>query len=81
MGKLIYSMIVSLDGYVADADGNFASWTQPTEEALSSLNDAMTNVSTYLYGRKMYEMMAVWETDPELAASSVRHEPAARPTV
>lgn len=81
MGKLIYSMIVSLDGYVADADGNFASWAQPTEEALSSLNDAMTNVSTYLYGRKMYEMMAVWETDPELAASSVRHEPAARPTV
>ena len=70
MGKLIYSMIVSLDGYVADADGNFASWAQPTEEALSSLNDAMTNVSTYLYGRKMYGMMAVWETDPELAASS-----------
>ena len=81
MGKLIYSRIVSLDGYVADADGIFASWAQPTEEALRSLNDAMTNVSTYLYGRKMYEMMAVWETDPELTASSVRHEPATRPTV
>ena len=69
MGKLIYSMIVSLDGYVADTNGNFA-WAQPTEEALSSLNDAMATVGTSLYGRKMYEMMAVWETDPELAASS-----------
>lgn len=70
MGKLIYSMIVSLDGYVADADGNFASWAQPSEEALRFLNNAMATVDTYLYGRKMYEMMAVWETDPELAAST-----------
>lgn len=69
MGKLLYSMIISLDGYVADANGNF-DWAQPTEDALTVINDEMSNVGTFLYGRRMYEMMAVWETDPEVAAQS-----------
>lgn len=69
MGKLLYSMIVSLDGYVADANGNF-DWAQPTEDALTVINDEMSNVGTYRYGRRMYEMMAVWETDAAVAAQS-----------
>lgn len=69
MGKLIYAMNVSLDGFVADADGNF-DWTQPTEAYMRSVNDAMSNVGAYLYGRKIYDVMEVWETEPELAAAS-----------
>lgn len=69
MGKLIYSMLVSLDGFVADAQGDFT-WAQPTEDALATINADMTNIGTFLYGRRMYEIMAAWETDPELAASS-----------
>ena len=69
MGQLIYSMIVSQDGFVADANGNF-SWAQPAEDALAVVNDEMSSVGTYLYGRRMYELMAVWETDPALAADS-----------
>ncbi|QMU97129.1 dihydrofolate reductase family protein [Microbacterium esteraromaticum] len=69
MGNVIYSMIVSQDGYVADADGDF-SWAQPTEEALASVNEEMSEVGTFLYGRRMYDMMAVWETDPAVAAQS-----------
>lgn len=70
MGKLIYSMIVSLDGYVADAEGEFASWAQPDEQVLSAINEEATAASTYLLGRRMYEMMAVWETDPEIIGQS-----------
>lgn len=69
VGKLIYSMLVSLDGYVADAHGDF-SWAQPTEAALAKITTDMANVGTFLYGRRMYDIMAVWETAPELAASS-----------
>lgn len=70
MGNLIYSMITSLDGYVADEAGEFASWAQPDEEALAAVNDQVSQVGTYLYGRRMYETMAVWETDPAVAAQS-----------
>lgn len=73
MGQLIYSMIVSQDGYVADADGDFA-WAQPSEDALASVNEEMSDVTTYLYGRRMYELMAVWETDPAVAAQSPESE-------
>lgn len=69
VGQLIYSMLVSLDGYVADANGDF-SWAQPTEQALMKITSDMANVGTFLYGRRMYVIMAVWETDPQLAASS-----------
>lgn len=71
MGKLIYSMVVSLDGYVADEAGNFE-WAQPDEEVLDAINQDEARVSTNLYGRRMYEIMRVWETDPAIAEQSPR---------
>jgi dihydrofolate reductase len=61
MAKLIYSTITSLDGYVADEDGNF-DWAAPDEEVHSFVNDLERPVGTYLYGRGMYEVMVAWET-------------------
>jgi len=61
VAKLIYSAIASLDGYVADEHGNF-DWAAPDEEVHSFLNDLERPVGTYLYGRRMYEVMAYWET-------------------
>ncbi len=61
MGKLICSAIVSLDGYVADVDGRF-DWSAPDEEVHAFVNDLERGVDTYLYGRRMYEVMVVWET-------------------
>ena len=69
MAKLIYSAIASLDGYVADEDGNF-DWAVPDEEVHAFINDLDRPVGTYLYGRRMYETMAGWETDPTLADQS-----------
>jgi dihydrofolate reductase len=60
-GKLIYSTITSLDGYVADKDGNF-DWAAPDEEVHTFFNDLERKVGTYLYGRRMYEVMRYWET-------------------
>jgi dihydrofolate reductase len=60
MTKLIYSAITSLDGYVADQDGNF-DWGTPDEEVLAFVNDLERPVGTYLYGRRMYETMVYWE--------------------
>jgi dihydrofolate reductase len=62
MAKLIYSAITSLDGYVADEAGNF-DWAAPDEEVHTFVNDLERPIGTYLYGRRMYEVMAVWE-DP-----------------
>jgi len=67
MARLIYSTIQSLDGYIEDADGDFG-WAEPDEEVHQLFNDLLRPVGTYLYGRRMYETMAVWETDPALAA-------------
>jgi dihydrofolate reductase len=61
MAKLIYSAIMSLDGYVADDDGTF-DWAAPDEEVHAFVNDLERPIGTYLYGRGMYETMAVWET-------------------
>ena len=61
MAKLIYSAITSLDGYVADEDGNF-DWAAPDEEVHSFVNDLERSVGTYLYGRLMYDVMAYWES-------------------
>jgi dihydrofolate reductase len=61
MAKLIYSAITSLDGYVADQDGNF-DWSAPDEEVHSFVNDLERPIGTYLYGRRMYEVMVYWET-------------------
>ena len=61
MAKLIYSAITSLDGYVADEGGNF-DWAAPDEELHRFVNDLERPVATYLYGRRMYEVMVYWET-------------------
>lgn len=68
MAKLIYSAIASLDGYVADEDGNF-DWAAPDEEVHTLVNELERPIGTYLYGRRMYETMAVWET-PEAFADT-----------
>ncbi|HLS25381.1 MAG TPA: dihydrofolate reductase family protein, partial [Beutenbergiaceae bacterium] len=70
MGKLIYSMVTSLDGYVADERGDFGSWARPDEEVLAAVNDQTAQVGTFLYGRRMYQLMSVWETDPQVVAQS-----------
>lgn len=69
MGRLIYSVIGSLDGYMADAEGGFG-WAEPGEEVFRFVTELERSVGTYLLGRKMYEMMTVWETDPAFAAES-----------
>jgi dihydrofolate reductase len=69
MAKLIYPAITSLDGYVADAAGNF-DWAVPDEEVHTFINDLERPVGTYLYGRRLYEVMVGWETDPALAEQS-----------
>jgi dihydrofolate reductase len=61
MAKLIYSAIMSLDGYIADEQGNF-DWAAPDEEVHRFVNDLQRPVGTYLYGRRMYEVMSAWET-------------------
>ena len=61
MARLIYSAIASLDGYTADADGKF-DWAAPDAELHGFVNDLERGVGTHLYGRRMYETMAVWET-------------------
>jgi dihydrofolate reductase len=63
MAKLLYVMNVSLDGYIADEDGRF-DWAVPDEEFFSFVNNLERPVGTYLYGRRLYELMQVWETDP-----------------
>lgn len=66
MGKLIYPAITSLDGYVADEDGNF-DWAAPDEEVHTFVNDLERPVGAYLYGHRMYETMVYWETAHTLA--------------
>jgi dihydrofolate reductase len=61
MAKLIYSAITSLDGYVADEEGRF-DWAAPDDEVHAFVNDLERPIGTYLYGRRMYEVMVVWET-------------------
>jgi dihydrofolate reductase len=61
VAMLIYSAIASLDGYIADAEGNFE-WAAPDEEVHAFVNELERPVGTYLYGRRMYEMMVPWET-------------------
>ena len=63
MAKLIYSTIASLDGYVADTSGNF-DWAAPDEQLHAFVNELERPIGTYLYGRRMYETMVYWETEP-----------------
>ena len=61
MAKLIFSMIASLDGYIEDAEGRF-DWSEPDAEVHAFVNDDSRTVGTYLFGRRLYEVMTAWET-------------------
>jgi dihydrofolate reductase len=69
VSDLVYSAIASLDAYLEDETGAF-DWAAPDEEVHSFVNDLLRPVGTYLYGRRMYETMAPWETEPALAEGS-----------
>ncbi|MEZ5380758.1 MAG: dihydrofolate reductase family protein [Microthrixaceae bacterium] len=69
MGKLIYAINTSLDGFTEDASGSF-DWSVPDDDVHEFYNDMMRGVGTQLLGRRMYETMAVWETDPSFAEES-----------
>jgi dihydrofolate reductase len=69
MGKLRYTGLVSLDGYSADGQGNF-DWAAPDPEVHAAVNELERSVGTYLYGRRMYEVMRYWETEPSGADAS-----------
>jgi dihydrofolate reductase len=69
MAKLIYAAITSVDGYIEDNTGGFG-WAEPDDEVHGFVNDLERPVGTYLYGRRMYETMVGWETDPGVAAQS-----------
>ena len=69
MAKLLYSAIASLDGYIADEHGTF-DWAAPEEEVHSFVNDLERPVGTYLYGRRMYEVMRAWEHPEAFADQS-----------
>ena len=69
MAHLIYLANSSLDGYTEDMDGNF-DWTTPDEEGFRFITNIVRATGTHLYGRRMYETMSVWETDPNVAAES-----------
>ena len=60
MAPLIYSMTTSLDGYIADESGDL-SWSAPDEEVHRFVNDLQRPIGTYLFGRRMYEVMVYWE--------------------
>jgi dihydrofolate reductase len=66
VARLIYSAAASLDGYVADEKGNF-DWAAPDEEVHRFVNDLERQAGTYLYGRRMYEVLVAWES-PEISA-------------
>jgi dihydrofolate reductase len=69
MARLIYSAIMSLDGYIADSEGHFE-WAAPDEEVFSFVHDRERPVGTYLYGRRMYQTMRYWETAHTLEGQS-----------
>ena len=61
MARLIYAMNTSLDGYISDRDGKF-DWSTPTPELFAAINELERPIGTYLYGRRLYEVMRAWET-------------------
>jgi dihydrofolate reductase len=74
MGKLIYLITTSLDGYATDKDGNF-DWAAPSEEVHAFVNDKLRNVGTILMGRNLYETMKVWEDIPTEGVGGIMDGP------
>jgi dihydrofolate reductase len=68
---LIYSMGVSVDGFIADRDGAFG-WTAPSDELFRFHTDQVRELGGYLLGRRLYETMLVWETDPSMREDELR---------
>ena len=68
---LIYSMSVSVDGFIADRDGAFA-WTAPSEELFRFHTKLVSELGAYLLGRRLYETMLCWETDPSMRDTELR---------
>ena len=69
MAKLIYGANMSVDGWTEDERGGF-DWSQPDDDVFTFITELMRSAGTYLYGRRMYEVLAVWETDATLASRS-----------
>ena len=69
MVKLIFIANISLDGFTTDKDGDF-NWTEPNDEVFRFITDLIRPMHTHIYGRRMYETMMVWETDPRFAEAS-----------
>jgi dihydrofolate reductase len=67
---LIYSMSVSVDGFIADREGGFE-WTVPDEELFRFHLEKTRELGGFLLGRRLYETMLVWETDPSLRDSEL----------
>ncbi len=63
MARLLYTAIASLDGYVADADGRF-DWSVPDAEVHACVNERERPIGTYLYGRRLYDVMSAWDSVP-----------------
>ena len=75
MALLLYSALMSLDGFIADDTGRF-DWAVPDSEVHDFINRLESGIGTHLYGRRMYETMAVWETlgdDPGSEAEEVAY--------
>jgi len=69
VARLLYVANVSLDGFTEDERGSFE-WTEPPDDVFAFITDLIRPVGTHLYGRRMYQTMRVWETDPALAGRS-----------
>jgi dihydrofolate reductase len=69
MAKLVYTAIMSVDGYIADENGDFE-WAAPDDEVHAFVNDLERPLGTQLYGRRMYETLKVWEHPEEFAGDS-----------
>jgi dihydrofolate reductase len=74
MGKLIYGITTSIDGFVADKNGDFE-WAVPSEEVHAFVNNIVRNVGTSLLGRKMYEILKVWDSIPTEGTNEVMDGP------
>ena len=73
MAKLTYTALTSLDGYIEDEEGGFG-WAEPDAELHAFVNDLEAPIGTHLYGRRMYETMAIWQevgAGPDVPAAEV----------